>query len=316
MLEKLMQYTNCPEDAATIMQRAARQATAQGHWEDAIDLYMTSRQFSKAVDTLTEQLEQNYRDWHKGSRNQILIDKARRVLEDEGLCQGPASTSMYPVAAGAMGVSYDIGEQRAMQESVRSLKKLYIVAHFFDNFEKGEEARSEFERLEAELRLTNQMHLVTADQYSRPGHPLRQKREQIQMFYNNALAVLAEQGPHNLRLLPVFLNAPGQFMNVPGSEFTSTPAIRKLVEECGEEYNAEIRVGVKAAVREMLGPVCDIQGWLYHDEEHNGHPSTKATHKEVFKMTNGALKQFATIPEIRNGLKRGVPDKIRDLRDR
>jgi len=308
-LERLLSYARAPEDALAIMDEAARQATGQGHWEDAIDLYMTSRQYAKAVDTLTEQLEQNYSQWSKGSRNQILIERAHRILLDEGLCQGPAGTP-YQGGTGMMDMG-GAGEQdrRTMQESVRSLQKLYTVARFFDAFEKGEQARIDFEKLEEELARANHMHIVSADQYSLQGHPLRQKREQVQLFYKNALAMLAES-PY--KLLPVFLNAPGQFIHAQG-EYHSTPAISRMVEECRDEYQNELRVGVQGAVREMLGPVCDMQRWLYTDEERCGHPSTKATHKEVLKMTNGALKEFSTIQAVRSGLATGIADKVRDL---
>ena len=113
-------------------------------------------------------------------------------------------------------------------------------------------------------------------------------------------------------LVPVFVSAPGEFIQAHG-EYHSTPAISKMVEECRDEYQNELRVGVQGAVREMLGPVCDMQRWLYMDEEKFGHPSTKATHKEVIKMTNGALKEFSTIQAVRSGLTTGVADKVRDL---
>lgn len=307
-LEKLLSYARAPEDKLVIMDEAARQAIGQGHWEDAIDLYLTSRQYAKAVDTLTEQLEQNYSHWSKGSRNQILLERAHRVLLDEGLCQGPAGAS-YQGGTGMHDISGEQADLRTMQESVRSLQKLYTVARFFDAFEKGEQARGEFERLEEELARANQMHLVSADQYTLQGHPLRQKREQVRLFYGNALAMLAES---THKLVPVFVNAPGEFIQAHG-EYHSTPAISKMVEECRDEYQNELRVGVQGAVREMLGPVCDMQRWLYMDEEKFGHPSTKATHKEVIKMTNGALKEFSTIQAVRSGLTTGVADKVRDL---
>lgn len=63
----------------------------------------------------------------------------------------------------------------------------------------------------------------------------------------------------------------------------------------------------------MLGPVCDIQKWLYQDEELFGYISTKAQMIEVYKMTNGALKKFATDPAVANGLTSGVCDKLRQL---
>ena len=49
-----------------VVQGSAIRAAALGLWEEAIDLYMASKHYSKAVDTLTEQLERNYSDWQKG----------------------------------------------------------------------------------------------------------------------------------------------------------------------------------------------------------------------------------------------------------
>merc|ERR1712100_390703 len=119
----------------TIMQESAHRASKLGLWEEAIDLYMTSKHYAKAVDTLAEQLERNYSNWKKGSRNQILIERAKRVLDDEGLCQGPAGVPPGGMNAGVLE-AMDLGEIRTMQESVRSLNKLYTIALFFDAYEK------------------------------------------------------------------------------------------------------------------------------------------------------------------------------------
>jgi len=307
VLNKLMRYTNSTQDAEKIMEGSAIRAAALGLWEEAIDLYMASKHYSKAVDTLTEQLERNYSDWQKGGRNQILIERAKRVLEDEGLTQGPAGGVSEGMHSRAM-------QGRTMQDSVRSLNKLYTIALFFDAFEKGEQAREELSRMENELARSHRLQEVPIEEYDQPGHPLRQKRGQVQLFYSNALGLLAESGLNSghyqrPQLLPVFGSVAGSSTG----RLQIGDAVTRLVEECRSEYMDERRHQVQSAIREMLGPVCDMQMWLFKHEDRFGHMSTKAQHKEILKMTNFALKQFATLEGVTSGVTPNCQNKLREL---
>jgi hypothetical protein len=287
VLAKLLRYANCPDDATTILQASAKSATTVGNWEDAIDLYMaTKTDYHRAVDTLTEQLERNYSDWRPGSRHQSLIERAQRVLDDEGLCQG--TTTMHEQMS---GTAEDLGQRRAMHESVRSLNKLYTIAQFFDAFEKGQQARDDLKRLEEEAKRANPLHngQVSNELYTEPGQPLRQKREEVQSCFKHALALLAVDSGvqagwrERPQLLPIFLSMPG-LGNVRSS----------IVTACLDEYANERRGGVQTAIRNMVDPVVKIQQWLFQDEDKFGHPSTKQSNKSVYMATNEALKRFAS----------------------
>ena len=81
------------------------------------------------------------------SRNQTLIERAKRVLKDEGLCQvKPAlspSSSLRPNTAlcflqGPTDAHNRDSNPREMQEAVAHLRKLEIVASFFDAYENGD----------------------------------------------------------------------------------------------------------------------------------------------------------------------------------
>jgi len=273
LLDKLLRYSGyAEEDTTSIMLKSATQAKKNGLWEEAIDLFMASQHYQQAVVTLTEQLEQNYRGWQKGPRNQTLIERAKRVLKDEGLCQGPTDAHNRD------------SNPREMQEAVAHLRKLEIVASFFDAYENGDNACQEFNRL-WEAQKTQRR----PEEMCRPGTPIHQKREQVRHFFNFALSLVADStgqsGWHERSwLLPVFM--PTMY-----KEQGNLRSEQQLAKMCIDEY--KMNPGIQAAVREMLHPICTMQQWLYKDEEAFGHAVTKEQNKQILQMTNRALAIFA-----------------------
>ena len=166
LLVQLMDRFNCPDDAAKVTEKAAKDAEKLGFWEQSIDLYLASNKPEIAMDTLCTQVENHYSNWRTGNKNMILTERVKHMLSNHELCKLPN-----------------------VVEHAKSLKKLKTVAEFFDAYNAGKKSIQEFSSLPDGQQ----------DHYTEFSNPKQQKRTAIERDFHTALAVLQDKP----QLLPI-----------------------------------------------------------------------------------------------------------------